>query len=211
MNSNNQQKTDNEIRPVRVPSLSVAESRPKEAMTQDRASRPLRPVDSNNKTNLQAAPYDDSRISRPKPPPAKTNAEPTRILSGIKRVNHTSVQKPARVRSQANQRERSRIKPQNDALQRQIKAAEDEVLAVIVDQRNGYTFYVSIIDNFRYKGIEYAVMYNYRAEDFQRSMPEILIMRTYRDAEKQYFTSIRDQKELDMIFDVFYERFQQSL
>lgn len=97
-----------------------------------------------------------------------------------------------------------------EVFERRKKAAEDEVLAVIEDQRNGHTFYVSIIDNFRYRGTDYAVMYNYRAEEYQKTMPEIIIMRSYRDSEKQFFTSIRDKSELDAVFDVFYERFQQS-
>lgn len=94
---------------------------------------------------------------------------------------------------------------------RRRKAAEDEVLAVIVDQRNGHTYYVSIIDNFKYKGIDYAVMYNYRAEDYERTMPEILIMRAFREHNEQYFSSIRDSKELNTIFDVFYNRYQESI
>lgn len=85
----------------------------------------------------------------------------------------------------------------------------DEMLGIIVDERSGQTFYISSIDNFVYKGKEYAVMYHYRVEDGVDSMPEMVIMRSYRDKDKQYFTSIRDKHELNTIFDVFYDRFQQ--
>lgn len=91
------------------------------------------------------------------------------------------------------------------------KTQDDEVLAVIRDQRNGYTYYVSVIDNFQYNGISYVVMYNYKGQDFDKVVPEILIMRSYRDRHKQYFTSIHDKKEMDLVFDVFYDRFRQSI
>lgn len=87
----------------------------------------------------------------------------------------------------------------------------DEMLGIIVEERSGQTFYISLIDNFIYKGKEYAVMYHYRVEDGVDSLPEIVIMHSYRDKDKQYFTSIRDKSELDTVFDVFYDRFQQSV
>lgn len=95
--------------------------------------------------------------------------------------------------------------------QRQVEDYPDEMLGIIVDQRSGQTYYISLIDNFTYKSREYAVMYNYRIEDGNIGVPEILIMRSYRDQDKQYFTSIRNQEELDKVFDIFYDRFQQSV
>ena len=86
----------------------------------------------------------------------------------------------------------------------------DEMLGIIVEERSGQTFYISLIDNFVYKRKEYAVMYHYRVEDGVDSVPEMIIMRSYRDKDKQYFTSIRDKDELNTVFDVFYDRFQQS-
>ncbi len=97
------------------------------------------------------------------------------------------------------------------SIKRTNKIADDEVLGVIRDQRNGYTYYVSVIDNFQYNGVNYVVMYNYKGEDYDKIVPEILIMRSYRDHDKQYFTSIHDRKEMDIVFDVFYDRFQQSI
>lgn len=91
------------------------------------------------------------------------------------------------------------------------KAPSDEVLGVLLDQKTGNQFYVSLIDNFRYNGIDYAIMYNYQAGQMIGSKPEILIMRIYHDGKKQYFTSIRDKTELNTIFEVFYSRFEQSL
>ncbi|NLJ71196.1 MAG: DUF1292 domain-containing protein [Clostridiaceae bacterium] len=87
----------------------------------------------------------------------------------------------------------------------------DEILGIIVEERSGQAFYISLIDNFVYKGKEYAVMYHYRVEDGIDSVPEMVIMRSYRDKDKQYFTSIRDKNELNTVFDVFYDRFQQSV
>ncbi|NLM19677.1 MAG: DUF1292 domain-containing protein [Clostridiaceae bacterium] len=87
----------------------------------------------------------------------------------------------------------------------------DEILGIIVEERSGQTFYISLIDNFVYKRKEYAVMYHHRIEDGVGSLPEMIIMRSYRDKDKQYFTSIRDKNELNTIFEVFYDRFQQSV
>lgn len=94
---------------------------------------------------------------------------------------------------------------------RSRRIADDEVLAVIRDMRSGSTYYVSVIDNFQFNGVNYAVMYNYKGEDYDKLVPEILIMRSYRDQDKQFFTSVHDKKEMDTIFDVFYDRFQQSM
>ncbi len=94
---------------------------------------------------------------------------------------------------------------------RSKRIADDEVLAVIRDMRSGSTYYVSVIDNFQFNGVNYAVMYNYKGEDYDKIEPEILIMKSYRDRDKQFFTSVHDKKEMDTIFDVFYDRFQQSI
>lgn len=138
----------------------------------------------------------------------KTNK--IRPLKGVETKHKLDSAPKARVPSPTNakKKETARQRPKK---QPRYQVGKDETLGVIQDQRSGQTFYISLIDNFTYKGKEYAVMYNYRAEDNVDSMPEISIMRTYRDQAKQYFTSIRDKKELDMIFDIFYDRFQQSI
>lgn len=87
----------------------------------------------------------------------------------------------------------------------------DEILGVIVDQRNGQSYYISLIDNFTYKNQEYAVMYNYQMEKGKLGLPEMLIMRSYRADDKQYFTSINNEEEINTVFDIFYDRFQQSI
>lgn len=148
------------------------------------------------------------------------NFRPLQAVELEKQSQTTSERSVARKKTIKSQKSKQqapiRKKRKSSAGQKQKKfkdkkrMASDEALAVIQDQRNGQTFYISLIDNFTFKGREYTVMYNYRAEDYAKSMPEILIMRTYRDNDKQYFTSIRDKSELDMIFNIFYDRFQQS-
>lgn len=133
-----------------------------------------------------------------------------------KRSNFTD-QSPAksnlssgRMKQRPSPKHKSRINKAKNQ-QRQVEDYPDEMLGIIVDQRSGQTYYISLIDNFTYKSREYAVMYNYRIEDGNIGVPEILIMRSYRDQDKQYFTSIRNQEELDKVFDIFYDRFQQSV
>lgn len=90
-------------------------------------------------------------------------------------------------------------------------AAGDDVLAVLHDERSGKEYYVSVIDCFEFKHREYTVMYNYRPEDGKTREPEIVVMRSYRgkDGEK-YFTSIRGKRELEIVFEVFYQRYHQA-
>jgi hypothetical protein len=90
--------------------------------------------------------------------------------------------------------------------------AEDQVLAILVDERNGREYYVSIIDVFTLDGTTYSVMYNYEPDDGSRSDPEIVIMRSWRDKTgEQAFASITNKKELDRVFDFFFERYTDSI
>lgn len=91
------------------------------------------------------------------------------------------------------------------------QGAGDDVLAVLHDERSGKEYYVSVIDVFEFKHREYTVMYNYRPEDGKTREPEIVVMRSYRgkDGEK-YFTSIRGKRELEIVFEVFYQRYHQA-
>lgn len=90
--------------------------------------------------------------------------------------------------------------------------AEDQVLAILVDERNGREYYVSIIDVFTLDGTTYSVMYNYEPDDGSRVDPEIVIMRSWRDETgEQVFASITNKKELDRAFDFFFERYTDSI
>ncbi|HHX19396.1 MAG TPA: DUF1292 domain-containing protein [Clostridiaceae bacterium] len=90
--------------------------------------------------------------------------------------------------------------------------AEDQVLAILVDERNGREYYVSIIDVFTLDGTTYSVMYNYEPDDGSRTDPEIVIMRSWRDESgEQAFSSITSRKELNRVFDFFFERYTDSI
>ncbi|HHU04431.1 MAG: DUF1292 domain-containing protein [Saccharofermentanales bacterium] len=92
------------------------------------------------------------------------------------------------------------------------RSIEDDVLAVLIDERSGREYYVSMLDNFPYKGRAYSVMYNYEPDDGFRRDPEIIIMRSWRDDNgEQLFSSIRDRRELDAVFEVFFDRYAESL
>lgn len=88
----------------------------------------------------------------------------------------------------------------------------NEVLAIITDQRNGKEYYVAMMDSFIYDSREYSVMYNYEPDSAEHIDPEIVIMRTYRDTEgNQFFTSVRNRNEMNIVFEIFYERYMRSL
>ena len=92
------------------------------------------------------------------------------------------------------------------------RSIEDDVLAVLIDERSGREYYVSMLDSFPYKGRSYSVMYNYEPDDGYRRDPEIVIMRSWRDDKgEQLFSSIRDRKELDAVFEVFFSRYAESI
>lgn len=94
---------------------------------------------------------------------------------------------------------------------RRKRASQDDVLAVINDLRTGQDYYVSLLDSFIFGDHEYAVMYNYEPDNGDHQEPELVVMRFYRDLDgNQYFTSIRDKKELEMVFEIFYERFARA-
>ncbi|NLC25383.1 MAG: DUF1292 domain-containing protein [Fastidiosipila sp.] len=92
------------------------------------------------------------------------------------------------------------------------RSIDDDVLAILSDERSGREYYVSMLDNFPYKGRVYSVMYNYEPDDGKHRDPEIVIMRSWRDdSGEQLFSSIRDRKELDAVFEVFFSRYLESI
>jgi hypothetical protein len=91
----------------------------------------------------------------------------------------------------------------------QAGTANDDVLAVLVDERNGREYYVSMIDTLVVDGREYSVMYNYEPDDGSHFSPEIVIMRMYRGQSGDLaFSSIINKKELDEVFDHFFRRYE---
>lgn len=89
--------------------------------------------------------------------------------------------------------------------------AEDNVLAVITDESNGREYYVSVIDVFEFRNREYGVMYHYQADLNRKGEPEIVLMRSYRGEDgSRYFCSIRNPQELELVFELFFQRYQEA-
>lgn len=87
----------------------------------------------------------------------------------------------------------------------------DDALAVLRDASNGKEYFLSIIDSFSVSGKDYIIMYNYEPDDGNHTDPELVIMRTeYAKNGDQYFFSIKDNHELDTVFDLFMNRFSAS-
>ncbi|NLJ94884.1 MAG: DUF1292 domain-containing protein [Clostridiaceae bacterium] len=166
--------------------------------------RPLRGVNKNLHSN------DDSRNMK-SPNLSSRNVKLGTSEKPLVPAKKSSNKNTQNQKLQGETNSRKRTIPPKKQLRKFSKAPSDEVLGVLLDQKTGNIFYVSRIDNFRYNGIDYAIMYNYQAGQKTGSKPEIVIMRTYRDGEKQYFTSIRNKTELNTIFEIFYSRFEQSL
>ncbi len=91
---------------------------------------------------------------------------------------------------------------------RDDRDSNEDVLAVIADIDSGREYYMSFIDSFQMRGRDYTVMYNYEPDDGSHREPEIVILRAERHVNgEQYFKSIRDKRELDAAFNMFYSRF----
>ena len=92
------------------------------------------------------------------------------------------------------------------------RRSSDGVLAILVDERSGREYYVSILDSFSRAGQTYTVMYNYEPDDGSRANPEVVIMRSWKDANGEHvFSSITSKKELDRAFESFFERYTDSI
>lgn len=91
------------------------------------------------------------------------------------------------------------------------RAARNDILAIIVDIDNGHEFYMSIIDSFQIENREYVVMYPFEPDDGEHKTPEITILRVRRHVDgEQYYQSIKDRRELDVAFEMFFSRFEAS-
>ena len=94
----------------------------------------------------------------------------------------------------------------------QSKELDDTELIVLEDVDNGNEYYLAIIDTFVVNGREYAAMSAYEPDDGTHRDPEFVIMRYARGGSgEQYYQSIRSKKELNMVFDVFFERYTASI
>ena len=87
--------------------------------------------------------------------------------------------------------------------------SEEDMLAVLVDVYNRQEYYVSFIDSFYTMGREYTVMYKYEPDDGSHPEPEIVILRNEPGIGERVFKSIKDKRELQNAFDVFFQRFRE--
>jgi hypothetical protein len=87
--------------------------------------------------------------------------------------------------------------------------SEDDMLAVLVDVYSKREHYMSFIDSFYTMGREYTVMYKFEPDDGSHPEPEIVILRNEPGIGERVFKSIKDRRELQNAFDVFFERFRE--
>jgi uncharacterized protein YrzB (UPF0473 family) len=90
-------------------------------------------------------------------------------------------------------------------------ARSDEEVAVIVDVGNGVEYYMFQIDSFKIDKRSYVVMIPYEPAQVKRRDAEIIILRSHisKDGDQLYI-SIKNKKELEIAFETFYERFEES-
>ncbi len=88
---------------------------------------------------------------------------------------------------------------------------QDEEVAVIVDVQSNAEYYMFIIDTFRIDKRAYAVMVPYEPASIQSKKSELVILRSQIAKNgDQIYIAIRNKKELESAFDVFFERFEES-
>ena len=97
------------------------------------------------------------------------------------------------------------IKKSKDASQ------QEEEVAVIVDVQSNAEYYMFIIDSFRIDRRSYTVMIPYEPASVQSKKSELVIMRSQVAKNgDQLYIAVRNKKELESAFDVFFERFEES-
>lgn len=87
-----------------------------------------------------------------------------------------------------------------------------DVLAILEDVDNGNVFYVSIVDSFSFAGRYYAAMSIFEPVGGRAGEPEFILMRfdTGENGER-YYQSIRNKRELEAVFDIFFKRYIQNI
>lgn len=94
---------------------------------------------------------------------------------------------------------------------KQDNPAKEEEVAVIVDVRTKAEYYMFIVDSFCIDTKDYVVMIPYEPARIRSPKPELVILRaqTAKNGDQLYL-SIRDKKELEGAFDLFFKRFEES-
>jgi len=88
---------------------------------------------------------------------------------------------------------------------------KDEEVAVITDMQNGAEYYMFQIDFFQIDKKSYTVMVPYEPDRSKRKEAEVVILGSQIAKNgDQLYIAIRDKKELEQAFDVFFKRFEES-
>ncbi len=88
---------------------------------------------------------------------------------------------------------------------------DDTELIVLEDVDNGNEYYLAVIDSFVVNGREYVAMSAYEPDDGTHRDPEFVIMRFARGSgNEQYYQSIRSRRELNLVFETFFDRYTAS-
>lgn len=89
---------------------------------------------------------------------------------------------------------------------------ESDEIMVLEDLDNGREYYLYAIDRFTVRGRPYAMLASFEPDEGKRRIPNLVMMRyQLSDNGQQYYTSIRNEEELDEAFDVFYDRLEKGL
>lgn len=95
---------------------------------------------------------------------------------------------------------------------RDQRPPEGEPLLVLEDLDNRFDYYMSVVDRFPLGDRDYIVLTNYEPEDGHYRAPDFVLMRVHLGTDgQQYYESIRDQEELNIVFETFFERMRGDL
>lgn len=90
---------------------------------------------------------------------------------------------------------------------------EEETLAVLEDMDTGTEFYMDILETFELDGHRYVALFP-MADKRSAKTPSLVILRVIQgDGQpgQTLYESIRDRKELDRAFEVFFALYEKSL
>lgn len=94
----------------------------------------------------------------------------------------------------------------------QDRIHEDQDLLVVQDLDNGFEYFFYQIDAFRMDAHDYVCLASYEPDLGNHHEPELVIMRTSMDENgTRLYKSIRDEDELNAVFDAFYFRMESSV
>lgn len=89
---------------------------------------------------------------------------------------------------------------------------KSEPLLVIEDLDKRYDYYMSVVDRFPLGDRDYIILTSYEPDDGRHKAPDFVIMRVLLGTDgQQYYASIRDREELDLVFETFFERMRGDL